>query len=47
MYRHALKVAPEKVLYPWPGNDKWDQNPHLKHLIETRRKLLKLVQPSR
>lgn len=46
MYRYALKVAPEKVLYPWPGDKNWDKIPHLKHLIETRKKLLKLVKPA-
>ena len=45
MYRYALKVASEKVLYPWPGDKNWEQIPHLKYLIETRKKLLKLVSP--
>ncbi len=43
LYSHALKIAPDKVLYPWPGDENWNRIPHLRHLIETRRKLLKLV----
>ncbi len=47
LYRHALKMAPEKVLYPWPGDENWASIPHLKHLIEIRLKLLKPAKPSR
>lgn len=39
LYMAALKLAPEKVRCPWPGDENWHKIPHLKNLIETRRLL--------
>jgi len=41
MYQTALKLAPEKVQPPWPGDENWRKLPHLRNLIEMRQLLLK------
>lgn len=43
LYRAAMKIAPEKLTHPWPGDDNWHKIPHLRHLIETRKLLNSLI----